>query len=101
MRKAIHSLFFTPVGTVISCVVQLFWFSRTSLNDIDMDGIDYVGIARYIRGGNFHGSLDAFRSPLISWLIATFPLNNLLLAGKLISIGTFLASVSLVYWFTY
>jgi len=62
----------------------------------------YVGIARHLRQGEFHAAINAFRSPLLSWLIAAAAFANAdyLHIGKLINIGAFLLSVALLYVFT-
>ena len=57
-------------AAVLSCGLQLWWFTRTCFNEIDFDGMAYVGIARRIHQGEFRASISAFRSPLISWHIA-------------------------------
>jgi dolichyl-phosphate-mannose-protein mannosyltransferase len=88
------------LATALSCIFQVLWFTRTSFNFIDYDALSYIGIASHLRQGQFHVSINAFRSPLISWLIAagSFIDGNLLVVGKLINIGSFLLSVALVYW---
>src|SRR5580704_14732415 len=72
--------------TVVSCVFQLWWFASKCFNEVDIDGMGYLGIARHLRQGEFHAAINAFRSPLISWLIAVFSLGgaNYLHIGKLI-----------------
>ncbi len=62
----------------------------------------YVGIARHIRQGEFHAAINAFRSPLLSWLIAAAALgsSDYLHIGKLINIGAFLLSLALLYLLT-
>jgi hypothetical protein len=85
-----------------SCLLQLLWFLPKCWNQINFDGIAYVGIARHLRQGQFYAAVNAFRSPLISWLIAlaSFGRSNFLQTGKLISVGTFLLCVGLLYLFT-
>jgi hypothetical protein len=87
---------------VLSCVFQLFWFASRCFNQIDYDGMAYVGIARHLRQGEFHASINAFRSPLLSWLIAAAASGSAdyLHIGKLINIGAFLLSLALLYVFT-
>src|ERR1700690_450307 len=88
--------------TVVSCAFQLLWFASKCFNQIDIDGMGYLGIARHLRQGEFHAAVNAFRSPLISWLIATISLGggDYLHIGKLINIGAFLLSVALLYALT-
>ena len=61
--------------------------------------MDYVGIAHHLVDGDFRGSVNAFRSPLISWLIAglSFSSNNLLVVGKLVGLSFFATSTCLIY----
>ncbi len=89
-------------ATVVSCVFQLSWFASKCFNQIDIDGMGYLGIARHLRQGEFHAAINAFRSPLISWLIAilSFGGPNYLYIGKLINIGAFLLSLTLLYVLT-
>jgi hypothetical protein len=88
--------------TVVSCVLQLLWFASKCFNQIDIDGMGYLGIAHHLRQGEFHAAINAFRSPLISWLIAVFSFGgaNYLHIGKLINIGAFLLSLALLYVLT-
>ena len=89
-------------AAIFGCVFQLWWFASKCFNQIDIDGMAYVGIARHLRHGEFHASLDAFRSPLFSWLIAVGSLagSNDLHVGKLINIGAFVLSLALLYRLT-
>ena len=89
-------------ATAVSCVLQLWWFARTCFNEIDFDGMAYVGIARHIRQGQFRASISAFRSPLISWLIAAVPFSHgdFLHIGKLVNMGSFLLTCGLLYVLT-
>src|SRR5260221_14588634 len=87
---------------VVSCVFQLFWFAPSCFNQINYDGMSYVGIARHLREGGFHAAINAFRSPLLSWLIAVASLvsTDYLHIGKVINIGTFLLTLALLYVLT-
>src|SRR5437764_6003350 len=78
-------------AAVASCLFQLFWFASKCFNQIDFDGMSYVGIARHLRHGEFHASINAFRSPFISWLIAlaSFASPDYLHIGKLINVAAF------------
>jgi hypothetical protein len=93
-------------GTLFSCVLQLLWFASKSFNQIDIDGVAYLGIARHLRQGEFQAAINAFRSPLISWLIAvasfegTGGSEGYVHIGKLINIGAFLLSLALLYVLT-
>ena len=86
---------------ILSCVLQLLWFASKCFSQINFDGIAYVGIARHLRQGEFHSAINAFRSPLVSWLIAaaSFASADYLHIGKLMSIGSFLLCLALLYIF--
>lgn len=88
--------------TAAACILQILWFASNSFSFIDYDALSYIGIARYLRTGEIYASINAFRSPLLSWLIAAvpFPGANLLWAGKVINIGCYGISVALVYRLT-
>jgi hypothetical protein len=97
-------------AAALSCGVQLLWFASKCFNQIDIDGMAYLGIARHLRQGEFHAAIDAFRSPLISWLIAVASFGSAggsaggsasyLHIGKLINIAAFLLSLALLYVLT-
>src|SRR5580658_5984299 len=92
--------------TLLSCVLQLFWFASKCFNQIDIDGMGYLGIARHLRHGEFQAAINAFRSPLISWLIAVASFasaggsEGYVHIGKLINIAAFLLSLALLYVLT-
>jgi hypothetical protein len=89
----------TVVAVVVGCSFQLLWFARTCFHEIDFDGMAYLGIARHIRQGDFHAAINAFRSPLISWLIAAVPFGHgdYLHIGKLVNVGSFVLSLGVLY----
>lgn len=88
---------------VLACLFQIVWFSLKCFSQIDFDGMSYTGIARHIRETELYSSINAFRSPLVSWLIATlsFTSTDYLHIGKLVSIATFLLCVALLYTFAW
>jgi Dolichyl-phosphate-mannose-protein mannosyltransferase len=90
------------LGAFLSCAFQLSWFIRKCLHNADFDGISYIGIARHIGDGNLRASINAFRSPLFSWLIALGSLvtGNLLIFGKWLTIGSFLGCAVVLYFLT-
>jgi hypothetical protein len=88
------------VGLSLLCAVQLAWFAPKTLYALGFDGTAYTGIAATLRAGRFLESVDAFRSPLISWLIALTPGLSVLAAGKLITLLSFLGACVLLYVFT-
>jgi hypothetical protein len=98
-RKAWRSFI---AGTIFSCVLQLLWLASKCFNQIDIDGMAYLGIARHLRQGEFQAAINAFRSPLISWLIAVASFasaggsEGYVHIGKLINIGSFLLSLALL-----
>ena len=85
----------------ILCAAQLAWFGAKTRYAVGFDGIAYNGIAATIRAGHFMESVDAFRSPLISWVIALVPGVPVLQAGKLVTILSFLLTCGLLYAFTF
>ncbi len=93
-------------ATVFSCVFQLLWFASKCFNEIDIDGMAYLGIARHLREGEFHASVNAFRSPLISWLIAVASFASAggveayVHIGKFINVAAFLLTLALLYVLT-
>src|SRR5580700_508040 len=93
-------------GTIFSFVLQLLWFASKCVNQIDIDGMAYLGIARHLRQGEFQAAINAFRSPLISWLIALASFasaggsEGYVHIGKLINIASFLLSLALLYVLT-
>lgn len=84
----------------ILCAAQLAWFAPNTRYAVGFDGMAYTGIAATIRAGHLLESVDAFRSPLISWLIALVPGLSVLQAGKLITLLSFLLTCILLYVFT-
>lgn len=87
----------TLVLAIVLCVGELAWFARYTLEAINFDGIAYTGIAATIKAGKFRESIDAFRSPLISWFIALVPRLPVLPAGKIITVASFLLTAVLLY----
>ncbi|MGA2858296.1 MAG: hypothetical protein ABSE40_15600 [Candidatus Sulfotelmatobacter sp.] len=87
------------VAVVATCSFQLWWFARTCFNEIDYDGVGYLGIARHIRQGEFYAAINSIRSPLISWLIAglSFTDGDYLHLGKLVNVLSFLMCALLLY----
>lgn len=90
-------------AALAGCGFQLWWFGRICFQQIDFDGMAYTGIARHIREGQFHAAINAFRSPLLSLLIAAlhFASGNAARAyvtsGKIVSIASFLLAAGLTY----
>jgi hypothetical protein len=88
-------------AAILYVLFQLFWFVPKSIHQIDYDGMAYTGIARHLRQGQFHAAINAFRSPLLSWIIAITPIRNLLLAGKFANIASLLVCGVLLYVFAW
>ncbi len=88
-------------AAALSCCFQIGWFGSRCFHQIDIDGIDYIGIARHLRDHQFYSAINDFRSPLLSWLIAagSFFVGDLALVGKLLSIGSYLLCAILLYSF--
>jgi hypothetical protein len=92
---------FFMVATAISCITQFVWLVPRCFQRIDVDGMAYTGIAHEIRDGRLFLSINAFRSPLISWIIALLagPTTDYVRLGKLVTIATFFACIALIYIF--
>jgi hypothetical protein len=73
------------------CLGQIWWFGSKVSGDIDFDGMTYTALAADLKMGKLFESINAFRSPLISWLIAAVPRLSSLHAGKVVTVLTFLA----------
>jgi len=80
---------------------QLAWFGSRCFHQIDIDGIDYIGITRYLRSHQFYSAINDFRSPLLSWMIAagSFFDGNLIRVGKVLSMSSYLLCGVLLYFF--
>lgn len=87
-------------AAALSCDFQLAWFGTRCFHQIDIDGIDYIGIARHLRNQQFFAGINDFRSPLLSWLIAagSFLSGNFVSVGKVLSIGSYLLCAVLLYF---
>ncbi len=86
----------------INTVLQITWFWKLTSHNINYDAISYIGIARHIVRGAISDSLNGYWSPLISWCIAAVSgvSDNLTLIGRLITIGSFLACLPLLFLLT-
>jgi dolichyl-phosphate-mannose-protein mannosyltransferase len=86
---------------VLSYGGQLAWFGSKCFHQIDIDGIDYIGIARHLRSHQFYSAINDFRSPLLSWMIAagSFFDGNLVRVGKVLNISSYLLCGALIYFF--
>jgi hypothetical protein len=85
---------------VLVTIAQVLWFWPKAIHQIDYDGISYTRIATELKLGEFRQSVNAFRSPLISWSIAAVPYSSALQAGKLISVLSFVSTLLLLYLLT-
>ena len=72
--------------TILVCGFELLWFGSKVIREIDYDGMAYTGIARHLIQGQYSASINGFRSPLLSWMIAlaSFGSADLVWVGKLI-----------------
>ncbi len=88
-------------AAALSCGFQLVWFGSRCIHQIDIDGIDYIGIARHLRSHQFYSAINDFRSPLLSWMIAagSFFDGDLVRVGKALNIGSYLLCGVLLYFF--
>jgi 4-amino-4-deoxy-L-arabinose transferase-like glycosyltransferase len=89
-------------ATALNCLFQIERFWRFRAHEISLDGINYIGLARHLVDGDLKASLHAYWSPLTSWLIAggAALTKNFTLVGKLVTLGSFLASLALLYVLT-
>ena len=89
-------------ATVVNCVFQIAWFWRFGVHQIMLDGINYVGVAHHLVDGDFKASLHGYWSPLVSWLTAALSvlIGNLELAGKLVTVSSFILCLFLLYLLT-
>ena len=88
-------------AAILVCAAEIFWFGSKCWNQIDYDGMAYTGIARHLIHGQFHAAVNAFRSPLLSWIIAaiSFGATDLVRVGKIVNLSAFLLSLVLLYVF--
>jgi len=86
----------------LNCLLQIFWFWHYTGRNINYDAISYIGIARHLADGDFHASLHGYWSPLVSWCIAGASLfsKDPLLAGRIVTITSFLLCLPLLYLLT-
>ena len=86
---------------VLACLFQIFWFGSKCIHQIDYDGMAYTGIARHLSQGQFRSAINAFRSPLLSWIIAGLSLgsSDLVWVGKWVNVSAFMLSLALLYAF--
>jgi hypothetical protein len=89
-------------GAALSYFFQLIRFGSICFHQIDIDGIDYIGIARHLQNHQFHAAINDFRSPLLSWMIAAGSIfdADFVRIGKTLGIGSFLLCGVLLYFFT-
>ncbi len=90
---------FFLIAAFISCTVQFIWLGPKCFRRIDFDGMAYTGIAHEVRDGRFFASINAFRSPLVSWIIAMLsgPSTDYVRLGKFVTIATFFGCMALLY----
>src|SRR5271165_3694116 len=89
-------------ATAVNCVFQIVWFWRFHALNINMDGINYIGLARHLVDGNWRASLHGYWSPLNPWIIAATAVmsRNFTLLGHLVTIASFLLCLPLLYLMT-
>jgi hypothetical protein len=89
-------------AAVASAASQLLWFASKCWHQINSDGMTYLGIARHLREGDFYAAINAFRSPLLSWLIAlASPASSqYLVVGKIVGVASFIFCAGLLYLLT-
>ena len=89
-------------AAVFACSFQILWFGSKCIHQIDYDGMAYTGIARHLRQSEYFASINAFRSPLLCWIIAllSFVRADFVAIGKLCSVGSYVLCLGLLYTFT-
>lgn len=92
---------YLTAAAIILLIFEILWFGPKCLRAIDYDGMAYTGIARHLREGEFHSAINAFRSPLLSWIIAAFSGRDFVLAGKVVNVLALLVCSALLYLFTW
>lgn len=88
---------------IVLYALQIFRFWPFLLQRVDFDGISYVGIARHLLDGHFYLSVNGFRSPLISWIVAVVAgcgNFDVFIAAKVVSILSFVLLLVLSFKFT-
>jgi 4-amino-4-deoxy-L-arabinose transferase-like glycosyltransferase len=90
--------------TGLNCAFQIAWFWHFHSRSINMDGINYIGLARHLVDGNWKQSLHGYWSPLTSWMIAAASMfdrnlfgRNFTRVGHVVTIGSFLMCLPLLY----
>src|SRR5436190_924045 len=100
LSKSVNRKRYLISAALLMCILQLLWFASKCIHQIDADAISYTGVASELKQGLFQVSINAFRSPLISWLMAAIPGLTPFQSGKFITILTYVGSVVLLYAFT-
>ena len=87
----------------INTAFQIAWFWTLTSHNVNYDAISYIGIARHLLRGDIPGSLNGYWSPLVSWCIAAVSSfsSNLTLLGRLVTIGSFLLCLPMLYLLTF
>jgi 4-amino-4-deoxy-L-arabinose transferase-like glycosyltransferase len=87
----------------INTALQVAWFWSFTSRNINYDAVSYIGIARHVLRGDVPDSLNGYWSPLISWCIAAVSgfRCNLTLLGRLVTIGSFLFCLLMLYLLTF
>src|SRR5690348_631464 len=94
-----HLAHLVLAAAVLNAIAQICWFWPKAIHQIDIDGMDYTGIAIELKHGLFQSAINEFRSPLISWLIALIPRLSVFTSGKLITISALWLTGALLYVF--
>jgi hypothetical protein len=91
------------LSAAINTAFQIAWFWRLTSHNINYDAISYIGIARHLVHGDIPASLNGYWSPFVSWCIATVSgfSYDLTLLGRLLTIGSFLFCLLMLYLLTF
>lgn len=79
MKKIWNTLWQNKFWVLASllAVLMLAWVSYQNRFELNPDGVAYLSIAEHYAGGRWHDAINAYWSPLLSWMMAPFILFGL------------------------
>ncbi len=91
------------LGLIVAILAYLgaaAWMLPTYRWQINPDGVGYMTIARALLRGNFHDAINAYWSPLVSWLMLPLLACGVepVLAFKLMSLGLGALGIVAAWW---
>jgi 4-amino-4-deoxy-L-arabinose transferase-like glycosyltransferase len=83
----------------LNFIFQVLWFWRFSGDNITMDAVNYIGLARHLIDRDFSQSVHNYWSPLLTWLIAagSFFTGDLTVLARVITIASLMLCMPLIY----